>query len=79
MSQAESQPTLREVNIESRRQRILEAARSLIAGGGMQSLSMRKLAAESGLAVVGLSSASWLLTRAAASAIWPAWGPDERM
>ena len=54
MSQVESQPTLREVNIESRRQRILEAARSLIAGGGMQSLSMRKLAAESGLAVATL-------------------------
>ena len=54
MSQIESQPTLREVNIESRRQRILEAARSLIAGGGMQSLSMRKLAAESGLAVATL-------------------------
>ena len=54
MSQIATQPTLREVNIESRRQRILEAARSLIAGGGMQSLSMRKLAAESGLAVATL-------------------------
>ena len=54
MSQDERPPTLREVNIESRRQRILGAARSLIAAGGMQSLSMRKLAAESGLAVTTL-------------------------
>ena len=54
MSQIESQPTLREVNIESRRQRILKAARSLIASGGMRSLSMRTLAAESGLVVATL-------------------------
>jgi|GEM_PF-388095 len=54
MLQSERQRSLREVNIESRRQRILEAARGLIAGGGMQSLSMRKLAVESGLAVTTL-------------------------
>ena len=54
MSQDDRQPTLREVNIESRRRRIVEAARSLIANGGMQSLSMRKLAAEAGLAVATL-------------------------
>ena len=47
-------PTLREVNIEGRRQRILEAARSLIAAGGMPALSMRKLAAEAGLSVTTL-------------------------
>ena len=51
MPQSERAPSLREVNIESRRRRILEAARCLIARGGMQALSMRKLAAESGLAV----------------------------
>ena len=54
MFQDDRQPTLREVNIESRRQRILEAARTLIADGGMPSLSMRKLAAEAGLAVTTL-------------------------
>jgi AcrR family transcriptional regulator len=54
MSQDDRQPTLRETNIEFRRQRILEAARGLIAGGGMQSLSMRKIAVESGLAVTTL-------------------------
>lgn len=54
MLQSEPAPTLREVNIESRRQRILEAARTLIEGGGMASLSMRKLAAEAGLAVTTL-------------------------
>jgi AcrR family transcriptional regulator len=54
MSQDDRRPTLREVNIESRRQRILEAARDLIARGGMQSLSMRKLAAEAGLSVTTL-------------------------
>ena len=54
MLQSERQRSLREDNIESRRQRILEAARGLIAGGGMQSLSMRKLAVESGLAVTTL-------------------------
>ena len=54
MSQDDREPTLRQVNIESRRRRILEAARNLIATGGMQALSMRKLAAESGLAVTTL-------------------------
>ena len=47
-------PSLREVNIEARRQRILEAARALIAAGGMQALSMRKLAAKAGLSVTTL-------------------------
>lgn len=46
--------TRREANIEARRQRILETARTLIAGGGMASLTMRKLAAEAGLAVTTL-------------------------
>ena len=46
--------TLREVNVESRRQRILEAARELIASGGMPALSMRKLAARAGLSVTTL-------------------------
>ena len=48
------QPTLREINIEARRRRILEAARRLIAAGGMPALSMRKLAAEAGLSVTTL-------------------------
>jgi AcrR family transcriptional regulator len=51
MLQNDREPTLRELNIEARRQRILEAARHLIIRGGMSSLSMRKLAAEAGLAV----------------------------
>ncbi|MDJ0852585.1 MAG: TetR/AcrR family transcriptional regulator [Myxococcota bacterium] len=46
--------SLREVNIEARRRRILAAARGLIAAGGMQALSMRKLAAEAGLSVTTL-------------------------
>lgn len=46
--------TLREINIEVRRQRIIEAARTLIAAGGMSSLSMRKLGAEAGLSVTTL-------------------------
>ncbi len=54
MFQDPRQPSLRDANIESRRQRILEAARSLIAGGGLQALSMRRLAAEAGLAVTTL-------------------------
>ena len=54
MSQDHRPPTLRELNVASRRQRILEAARRLIAAGGMQSLSMRKLSAECGLAVTTL-------------------------
>ncbi len=46
--------SLRAANIEARRQRILEAARKLIASGGMRALSMRKLAAEAGLSVTTL-------------------------
>lgn len=46
--------TLRQINIEARRQRILAAARRLIAGGGMDALSMRKLAKEAGLSVTTL-------------------------
>jgi AcrR family transcriptional regulator len=45
---------LRERNGAERRQRILEAARHLIATGGMAALSMRKLAKEAGLAVATL-------------------------
>ena len=44
----------REVNVEARRRRILEAARRLIEGGGIDALSMRKLAAEAGVAVTTL-------------------------
>jgi AcrR family transcriptional regulator len=55
MSQAAgTRPSLREINCDARRQRILEAARTLIAAGGMQALSMRKLAAEAGLSVTTL-------------------------
>ncbi len=50
----ESPPSLREINCDVRRKRILEAARKLIARGGMQALSMRKLAAEAGLSVTTL-------------------------
>jgi len=46
--------SLREVNCEARRQRILEAARTLIARGGVQALSMRKLALEAGVSVTTL-------------------------
>lgn len=46
--------TLREMNVEARRRRILDAARKLIAEGGMSALSMRKLAAEAGLSVTTL-------------------------
>ncbi len=53
MFQSQPKPTLREVNLEARRQRILDAARTLIAGG-MQTLSMRKLASEAGLSVTTL-------------------------
>jgi AcrR family transcriptional regulator len=45
---------LRERNVEARRQRILEAARGLIAGGGIAALSMRRLANEAGLSVTTL-------------------------
>ena len=47
-------PSLREFNCEARRQRILEAARTLIARDGLQTLSMRKLAREAGLSVTTL-------------------------
>ena len=43
--------SLRERNVAARRQRILDAARGLILRGGVQALSMRKLAEASGLAV----------------------------
>ena len=55
MSQSgESTPSLRELNCEARRQRILAAARTLIARGGIQALSMRKLAQEAGVSVTTL-------------------------
>ncbi|HIF92317.1 MAG: TetR/AcrR family transcriptional regulator [Myxococcales bacterium] len=54
-SPKQTQPIgLRETNVEARRQRILDAARRLITRGGMNSLSMRKLAKEAGLAVATL-------------------------
>ncbi|MEM7412019.1 MAG: helix-turn-helix domain-containing protein [Myxococcota bacterium] len=46
--------SLRDLNIEARRQRILEAARRLIAAGGVEALTMRKLAAEADLSVTTL-------------------------
>jgi AcrR family transcriptional regulator len=42
---------LRERNVEARRQRILQAARVLLAQGGLGALSMRKLAEEASLSV----------------------------
>lgn len=53
MLQVESGRTesLRERNIAQRRRRILDAARAIIAEGGVASLSMRRLAEQSGLAV----------------------------
>ena len=54
MLQDDRGQTLRQINIRSRRQRILKAARNLIAGGGMPSLSMRKLATEAGFSVTTL-------------------------
>ncbi len=45
---------LRELNVDARRQRILNAARHLIATGGLAALSMRKLAKEAGLSVTTL-------------------------
>ena len=53
-SVADPPATLREINVEARRRRILDAARSLIAKGGMAALSMRKLATEAGLSVTTL-------------------------
>lgn len=49
--EAASNPGLRERNVEARRQRILEAARVLLAEGGLGALSMRKLADEASLSV----------------------------
>ena len=46
-----SSPGLRERNVEARRQRILQAARVLLAQGGLGALSMRKLAEEASLSV----------------------------
>lgn len=55
MSQIEAEPvTLRQINVEARRGRILDAARRLIASGGSAGLSMRKLAQEAGLSVTTL-------------------------
>lgn len=55
MFQIESTPSnLREVHCESRRQRILEAARRLIASSGMQAVTMRRLAKDAGLSVTTL-------------------------
>ena len=51
MVQEEGFHSLRERNVALRRQQILDAARRLIAAEGMDGLSMRKLAAEAGLAV----------------------------
>lgn len=47
-------PTLREVNCEERRLRILETASRLIARGGMRALTMRRLAAGARLSVTTL-------------------------
>ena len=46
--------SLREIHCAARRERILTAARRLIVRGGVPALSMRKLAAEAGLAVTTL-------------------------
>lgn len=55
MLQVDSKPvTLREANCEARRQRILEAARDLMAEGGAQSFTMRRLAERAGLSVTTL-------------------------
>lgn len=57
MSQIESETgpvTLREINCEARRRRILDAARRIIVSGGTSALSMRKLAKEADLSVTTL-------------------------
>ncbi len=54
MSQVEAPTSLRERNVEARRQRILAAARDLIAEGGMDALSMRRLAGRARLSVTTL-------------------------
>ena len=46
--------TLRAIHTEARRQRIIEAARKLIAAGGLPALSMRKLGSEAGVSVTTL-------------------------
>ena len=48
---ASDEASVRERNVEERRQRILEAARGLLAKGGLGALSMRKLADEASLSV----------------------------
>ncbi len=56
MKQGKDEPkvSLREVNLAARRQRILDAARTLLAEGGAEALSMRKLAREAQLSVTTL-------------------------
>lgn len=56
MSQIEQEGrvTLREINCEARRRRIMDAARDLIASGGTAGLSMRKLAQAADLSVTTL-------------------------
>jgi AcrR family transcriptional regulator len=55
MFQIESAPgNLREINCESRRQRILESARRLIVKGGMRAVTMRRLARDADLSVTTL-------------------------
>ena len=55
MSQAEiTSITLREVNCESRRQRILDSARRLIGNEGLSAVTMRRLARDAGLSVTTL-------------------------
>ncbi len=49
-----SSSTLRQANCESRRQRILEAARGLIANEGIQAVTMRRLAKDADLSVTTL-------------------------
>jgi AcrR family transcriptional regulator len=48
--------SLREANCESRRQRILESARQLIAEEGPAAITMRRLATEAGLSVTTLDT-----------------------
>ena len=49
-----AQPSRREANVASRRQRILESARTLLTEEGQDGLSMRKLAREADLSVTTL-------------------------
>jgi AcrR family transcriptional regulator len=48
--------SLREANCESRRQRILESARQLIAEEGPAAITMRRLATEAGLSVTTIGA-----------------------